>query len=67
METVAVSLIISAYKTARCTGRTVEPILAQTFDRIGLITIGDGSTDDTLRVASSGLRRQRQPIKHLSS
>lgn len=59
-----VSVVIPTYNRAYIVGRAIESALAQTHRRVEVIVADDGSTDDTLRVASrfhSRVRYVHQP------
>lgn len=51
--TPAVSVILPAYNRADVIARAVGSVLDQDFEEFELIIVDDGSTDDTLEVASS--------------
>jgi hypothetical protein len=48
-----ISVVIPCYNQARFLGEAIESVLAQTCARSEIIVVDDGSTDDTLKVASS--------------
>ncbi len=48
-----VSVVIACYNSARYLAETIESALAQTYPRIEVIVIDDGSTDETPRIARS--------------
>jgi glycosyltransferase involved in cell wall biosynthesis len=48
-----VSVILPVYNRAGWVARAIESVLAQTYQRLELLVIDDGSTDDTLRVLES--------------
>ncbi len=54
-----VSVIIPCFNGRRWLGEAIESAFAQTWDRIEVIVVDDGSTDDSLRVASSYGERVR--------
>jgi glycosyltransferase involved in cell wall biosynthesis len=52
-----VSVVVPSFNSARFVARTLEGALAQTYPRLELVVIDDGSTDDTERVLRPYLDR----------
>jgi glycosyltransferase involved in cell wall biosynthesis len=53
MSNPLVSVVIPTYNRARIIGETIENIFQQSYDRIEIIVVDDGSTDDTCSVLKS--------------
>jgi glycosyltransferase involved in cell wall biosynthesis len=45
-----VSVVIPTYNRAHCLPRAIESVLSQSYDRMEIIVVNDGSTDDTQSV-----------------
>ena len=54
------SIIVPAYEAQSTLAETLDAILAQTFDDWECVVVDDGSTDDTLRIASSYVSSDRR-------
>lgn len=52
-EYVKVSVVIPAYNAGLWIGEAIESVLNQSFHRLELIVVDDGSNDDTLSIAKS--------------
>jgi len=55
----AVSVITSAYNAQAWIGETLDSVLAQTYTRLEVIVVDDGSTDATPAIVESGAPRVR--------
>jgi glycosyltransferase involved in cell wall biosynthesis len=53
MATPLVSVIIPCYNSVRYLAETIESVLAQTYPRIEIVVVDDGSSDETARIAQS--------------
>mgnify|MGYP005836129843 FL=1 len=49
-DTPLVNVIIPAYNSAWCVAEAIDSALAQTYPRVEVLVVNDGSTDDTPRV-----------------
>jgi glycosyltransferase involved in cell wall biosynthesis len=58
-----VSVIIPTYNRARFISRAVESVLCQSYDKVEIIIIDDGSTDETKDI----LRQFKDKIRYLES
>lgn len=54
-----VSVIVPAYQEEKRIGRCLQSILASTYQRLQVIVVNDGSTDDTAKIVSS-FKRNRE-------
>ena len=52
METPIISIIIPAYNLEGCLERTLNSVINQTFPSLELVLVNDGSTDNTLKIAT---------------
>jgi len=53
MESPLVSIIISAYNAEKYVSQTIDSVLQQTYSKIEIIVVNDGSNDDTDRILKS--------------
>ena len=51
------SVVVPAHQAASTLGETLEAVVAQSFDDWECLVVDDGSTDDTLAIASESARR----------
>ena len=68
-ETPLVSVVIPTYNRPRQTVAAIESVLAQTYSRIEVIVVNDGSTDDSPEVIGSFVSKKRggpHPISFVS-
>ena len=47
---VKISVIIPAYNSQKCLGKTINSVLKQTYQDFVILIGDDGSTDDTLKI-----------------
>jgi glycosyltransferase involved in cell wall biosynthesis len=68
-EVALVSVIIPCYNHARYLGQAIESVLDQSYPRVEIIVVDDGSTDHTTQVAArySGVHYVRQENQGLSA
>jgi len=59
-----ISVIIPTYNRVKTIGRTIESILAQTYDQFEIIVVDDGSTDDTMQLLSEFNDPRIRIVKH---
>src|ERR1700728_2169006 len=63
-----VSVVIPCYNSARYLPETIESVRLQTYPRIEIIVVDDGSTDETARIARScGVRYIYQTNRGISA
>ena len=63
-----VSVVIPCYNSARYLAETIESVRLQTYPRIEIIVVDDGSTDETARIARScGVRYIYQTNRGISA
>ena len=62
--TAVVSVIMPAYNVGKYIGRTIESVLAQTYENFELIVINDGSEDDTENVVRGYMKKDAR-IKYI--
>lgn len=62
MNTVSISVIISAFNAEKTIRRCIDSILNQTFHNIEIIIINDGSTDETPTICNDYVRRDNRVI-----
>ncbi len=55
-----VSVIIPTYNRAYCLGRSIDSVLAQTYEDIELIVVDDGSTDNTKELLSAYMSKDKR-------
>lgn len=55
-----VSVIIPAYNASKYLKEAVDSIIGQTYDNLEIIIINDASTDDTLQIANSYIKKDRR-------
>lgn len=63
MEEISVSLIIPVYNVSGYLGKCLDSVVAQTYSRLEVIIVNDGSTDDSPRIAEE--YASRHPHFHL--
>jgi glycosyltransferase involved in cell wall biosynthesis len=61
-----VSVVIPAYNAEKWVSETVESVLKQTYGKLEIILVDDGSTDRTVEVAKQSLQRGHIPYYILS-
>jgi glycosyltransferase involved in cell wall biosynthesis len=63
-----VSVVIPCYNSARYLAETIESVRLQTYPRIEIIVVDDGSTDETAKIARSrGVRYIHQTNRGISA
>ena len=63
-----VSVVIPCYNSARYLAETIESVRLQTYPRIEIIVVDDGSTDETAKIARSrGVRYIHQANRGISA
>jgi len=60
---VTVTIIVPAFNAAREITRTIESVLGQDLERIELVVVDDGSTDDTSDVAQAAAGSGTIPVR----
>jgi glycosyltransferase involved in cell wall biosynthesis len=63
MEELLVTVIIPTYNRARIIAETIENVFQQTYSKLELIVVDDGSTDETVEVLKSYGRRIRWAVQ----
>lgn len=60
MKTPLVSIIIPAYNSASTIKKCINSLLAQSYDNIQILIIDDGSADDTCKIVSRLIEKDRR-------
>lgn len=60
MDRPLISIIIPAYNSESVISRTIESVLAQTYDNWELIIVDDGSTDNTKEVVGQFVKKDKR-------